>query len=633
MPPKRKAGHGSPGQSKKQKLPTHTPEEVKNFYKSTINLVLDLREDDHKLSTEFIKVPPKKIYPDYYEIIQNPIAISDIQKKINNIYTGESTQEFLNDFHLLLKNASTYNDVDSWIVQTASKIVEFVEDQVTEFEKSAQAAPAPSTNEPKPPKIKLKLKQPSAPSTSSSSSNTQSNAVTTTTPKIETNQHKIIAYGKLPELSIQLLNDVINHDFEDIGVISGPFLDEVDQNLYTDYGKFVTKPMAFNTIISLLQHKKLFTPKISLLDNLKKVYDTTGLIFANARAYNNGDSQIYQDANVLESYFVEQYNKLKSEVEAAEASKVKPPKLKISLNRGQVAPTEKKKRKTVKEEPQEEQEITITKTAIEPIEDEKTKEESVAKTEQGEQSPQTKNAAPEIHLEKNIENTMGRSLPTLLTSNSIIQESSIFSSPAIIPHVTKYLEDKASNYLLSRESQIIQSMFPTHFPQSTATLVSYKIPANGYVDQSYTISFLSEVSPFVSFKASLHHLLYQAKKADLVDGHGYLNSTSDDEFQCKLTINNDELAQPNDCFEEKMGKESILAVQYDVKLAYGLNALTFECKVAPSLSKKIKNTVIQYDQHEELSGSRHTRHQLQQIKMTWDVETITLYIVCTNPNQ
>ncbi|KAI5964620.1 uncharacterized protein KGF55_001689 [Candida pseudojiufengensis] len=622
MPPKRKANPSSPTQSKKPKLSTHTREETKDFYKSTINLVLNLSEDDYKLATEFIKVPSKKIYPDYYEIIKNPIAISDIQKKINTKYTGESTQEFLDDFKLLLTNAATYNDSESWIVQTANKIVEFVEDQVSEFDRIV----GPASSEPKHPKIKLKLKQPS----SLSKSNDAAASASKPTNKSETDEQSEISYGKLPELCIDVITDVRDHEFEDIGVISGPFLDEVDQEVYTDYSNFVSKPMAFNTIINLLQHKKLFTPKVSLVENLQKFHDTAALIFSNAKAYNNEASQIYQDAETLESYFEEQYGKLKSKAVAADALKPKTPKLKINLNRGQ---PEKKKRKPLRDETNDKENESLIEEAAEQVEEEKlVKDEILPKIETTQQSPPKKNPPPEIQLEKTTENTLGKSLPTLLPSNSIIQESSIFTSPAIIPHITKFIEEKASNYFLSRDAQIIESMFPTHPIHPTATLVSYKIPANGYVDQSYTISFQPEVSPFVSFKASLHHLLYKAKESDLVDGHGYLNSTSDDEFQCKLTINNEDMGQPNDCFEEQKEKESVLAVQYDVKLAHGLNVLTFECKVAPSLSKKIKNTVIQHDQVEELSGSRHTRHQLQQIKMTWDVETITLYIVCTNQN-
>ena len=84
--------------------------------------------------------------------------------------------------------------------------------------------------------------------------------------------------------------------------------------------------------------EKLLSPKFPLLDNLKKFHDTTTLIFSNAKAYNNEDSQIYQDAVILEEYFNEQYNKLKSRIEL-EADKLHPSTPKLKLNLGRIGPS------------------------------------------------------------------------------------------------------------------------------------------------------------------------------------------------------------------------------------------------------------------------------------------------------
>ena len=66
-------------------------------------------------------------------------------------------------------------------------------------------------------------------------------------------------------------------------------------------------------------------------------------------------------------------------------------------------------------------------------------------------------------------------------------------------------------------------------------------------------------------------------------------------------------------------------VQYDVKLSYGLNVLSFNCKVAPALSKKIKNTFIE---EEEVAGDTQGINCNKCKNM--DVETITFYVVCTS---
>lgn len=599
MPPKRK-GIGSPVATlKKARVSSHSPEENKRFYQSTINLVFNLREGEEQIAAAFIKLPSKKLYPDYYHLIKSPISINEIQKRINTRYTGESTDEFLDDFNLLLDNASTYNDADSWIVANAKKIVDFVNDQVREYESSAS-----NTGDAKHPKIKLKLKSPSV----------QTHAASKT---------EEITFGKLPELCAELLKDVTNHEFENIGIISGPFLDEVDQAIYTDYSNFVSKPMAFNTLLSMLESRKLFSPKYPLLDNLRKFHDTATLIFTNAKAYNNEESQIHQDAILLQEYFEKQYDVLKRKVEAVDANKAKPAKLKISLSKNQ----DKKNRQLLRHAEDEDVE-----DAADDLEDVSRIDNDETKVRVKVEEDRTRVGPIEIHLDKTTDNTMGKTLPSLLESNSIIQESSLFSSPAIMSHITRYAQDKIVASLsrsASLDTETKQALFPAQSQLSIATLFSYKVPANGYVDQSYSISLPNDVLPYVSLKASLHHLLYLAKKPDLTDGHGYLNLTSDDEFQCSLVVNGEVLNQPNDCFEEVKGKENLLAVQYDIRLAHGLNVLNFECKVAPSLSKKVKNTTIQ-EQADELPGSRHTRHQLQQMKMSWDVESITFFVVCNS---
>ena len=69
----------------------------------------------------FIKLVPKVQYPDYYLVITNPIAMDNIQKKINrNEY--QSLKEFMADIRLLCNNARTYNEDGSVLFQDANEI-------------------------------------------------------------------------------------------------------------------------------------------------------------------------------------------------------------------------------------------------------------------------------------------------------------------------------------------------------------------------------------------------------------------------------------------------------------------------------------------------------------------------------
>jgi ATP-dependent helicase STH1/SNF2 len=69
----------------------------------------------------FMKPPPKSQYPDYYLIIQNPIAMEMIRKKINR-EEYQNLRDFRNDIHLLCQNARTYNEDGSILFQDANDI-------------------------------------------------------------------------------------------------------------------------------------------------------------------------------------------------------------------------------------------------------------------------------------------------------------------------------------------------------------------------------------------------------------------------------------------------------------------------------------------------------------------------------
>jgi ATP-dependent helicase STH1/SNF2 len=69
----------------------------------------------------FMKPPPRSYYPDYYMIIQNPIAIETIQKKIKR-GDYQSLKAFRDDIHLLCQNARTYNEDGSVLFQDANDI-------------------------------------------------------------------------------------------------------------------------------------------------------------------------------------------------------------------------------------------------------------------------------------------------------------------------------------------------------------------------------------------------------------------------------------------------------------------------------------------------------------------------------
>jgi ATP-dependent helicase STH1/SNF2 len=69
----------------------------------------------------FIKLVPRNHYPDYYQIITNPIAMEHIQKKINRL-EYQNLRDFVADMRLLCSNARTYNEDGSQLYIDANQI-------------------------------------------------------------------------------------------------------------------------------------------------------------------------------------------------------------------------------------------------------------------------------------------------------------------------------------------------------------------------------------------------------------------------------------------------------------------------------------------------------------------------------
>ncbi|QPG73016.1 hypothetical protein FOA43_000320 [Brettanomyces nanus] len=106
------------------------------FVSMGLELLKELREmkDERgrKLADLFMTLPPRKIYPDYYEIIREPVAIREIKNKLKkNRY--ESFDDFKLALETMFKNAKTYNQVESMVYDDATKMQKFAEEKFAEI--------------------------------------------------------------------------------------------------------------------------------------------------------------------------------------------------------------------------------------------------------------------------------------------------------------------------------------------------------------------------------------------------------------------------------------------------------------------------------------------------------------------
>ncbi|KAL3476127.1 SNF2 family N-terminal domain-containing protein [Aspergillus californicus] len=129
--PKRKRGRQA------KPIETLSPEDraaiqqiLNNVYQALMGMEQELPADSsdsedgpvtRAIIEPFMKPPPKSQYPDYYMIIQNPIAMEMIRKKINRD-EYQNLKDFRDDVHLLCQNARTYNEDGSILFQDANDI-------------------------------------------------------------------------------------------------------------------------------------------------------------------------------------------------------------------------------------------------------------------------------------------------------------------------------------------------------------------------------------------------------------------------------------------------------------------------------------------------------------------------------
>ncbi|PVH18175.1 uncharacterized protein CXQ87_001092 [Candidozyma duobushaemuli] len=568
MPRVKRAAAGDHGAPKR-----HKGQSAEDFFKSVLEEIEGLQDDngERALVTAFVKLPSKKLYPDYYTLIDEPISLNEINKKVAR-GTYENAQDFVSDFNLMYENASKYNDPESWIVADAKKLLEYVTSRADQFAESSSS----------------------------------------------------ITVADLPKIADDILEEVIAHEFPEDGVLSGPFMEVVDPDEYPDYYKLIEQPTSFSDVKNSLTNG-LFDEDKSLEDNLQAFYDATVLIFTNAQTFNDPSSLIYEDARKLREVFEEKFNSLKQEAIPQSKLKLKvkapkePMKLKLNLKSETPQPQKKKRGRKSKKVLQEEEEARRAADGDSGIKQED------SDTEEGEDEDED----AKHKLDATESNVMGKTPITPSSDEVFIRGATFSSSHSATQQIATSLAQQGPA-LITPAQNYKRDMFPDVSVLNAATLFQYKFGPIGYSTKAYTINLPAEASSFISLKVSLHEFIYNLKKKDLVGGQGILKGNAEEDFSVALFINDDKVSGC-EIYEEEdplNDAKSLLGLQFELKLSYGLNIINFELRLSPNLAKSLRKDE---PEPENDLGSRHTRHQLQQIKLNWEVEKFQLMVNCHNP--
>lgn len=108
-----------------------------------------------RLADLFLEKPAPQQFPDYYELIEKPIAINDILRKCRGkLYT--TFTEYREDWKIMVGNAVKFNGEDSWVVNDAIALEKELDRVLKRNGFSEDKLPSPKPPK-KPKKLRIKL--------------------------------------------------------------------------------------------------------------------------------------------------------------------------------------------------------------------------------------------------------------------------------------------------------------------------------------------------------------------------------------------------------------------------------------------------------------------------------------------
>ncbi|XP_031335236.1 protein polybromo-1 isoform X3 [Photinus pyralis] len=240
------------------------------------------------LHEPFWKLPSRKFYPDYYKEIKNPVSLTQIRRKLIKCSYG-TVSEVAGDLTIMFENAKKYNLPSSKLYKDAVKLQKVMQmkvqelldiDQVTHrvTNKNRKDTDSDADNEDKvrrKPGVKSKLLMGISP-----------------------------GRGRPPKDSVplkrrlhNLAKFMLDYVCEDGRKPMLAFMEKPSKKLYPDYYEVIAEPIDFLEIEGKIRAEQ-YSNESDLVKDFK-------LMFANCRQYNEENSTIYDDANLLERVLTE----------------------------------------------------------------------------------------------------------------------------------------------------------------------------------------------------------------------------------------------------------------------------------------------------------------------------------------
>ena len=251
------AAFDTPATRKRQKLATDSspapagPDNVKEQGRELLNAIENLADQKSRaIAFAFLKLPPKKLYPDYYNIIKKPMALDVIRA---NLDEGEYvTLDLMRDDLLqMTNNAKRYNQKGSQLYSDASQIARVVKNWSGNPEAYSEDSE----------------------------------------PEVYTAEMNAKTVRNLLNATIRDILQKLRDATEKGRSISEFFLELPDKKLYPDYYTIIKRPLSINFIANKMR-KNPFTKLSKFEADLEEMYE-------NAFTFNDKSSDVAQDARAL----------------------------------------------------------------------------------------------------------------------------------------------------------------------------------------------------------------------------------------------------------------------------------------------------------------------------------------------
>ncbi|ESO90734.1 hypothetical protein LOTGIDRAFT_175808 [Lottia gigantea] len=265
-------------------------------------VVVTAREDDRDLSLIFQLLPAASRYPDYYEVIKDPIDLRMIGQKIqNNEY--KTLADLEKDLLLMLKNAKTFNTPKSQIYKDSMTLRKLIIAKRHELEhKQKVTSKSERLNLRTREKCPIqKMSAICAQLTYPSDDESDIGTVDMNTSQIDYDSEADTTVSDDENPQWALYNTIRNYQTVD-GDLSLPFLKLPNKRIYRDYYEEIKRP------ISLFQIRKKL--KQRQYSSLSELASDMNLMFENAKRYNMAQSRLYKDAVILQKAMMERKREL-----------------------------------------------------------------------------------------------------------------------------------------------------------------------------------------------------------------------------------------------------------------------------------------------------------------------------------